>query len=52
MRECAARRLHARQNRYRVGPVADEIAKAAQLHDQGRITAAEYESIKRHALSY
>ena len=31
---------------------ADEIAKAAALHDQGRITAAEYESIKQHALSY
>ena len=32
--------------------VADEIAKAADLRDQGRITAAEYERIKEHALSY
>jgi len=31
---------------------ADEIAKAAELQDQGRITAAEYERIKQHALSY
>ncbi len=31
---------------------ADEIAKAAELRDQGRITAAEYETIKQHALSY
>ena len=32
--------------------VADEIAKAADLRDQGRITPAEYERIKEHALSY
>jgi Phospholipase_D-nuclease N-terminal len=32
--------------------VADEIAKAADLRDQGRITAAEYERIKEHALTY
>ena len=31
---------------------ADEIGKAAELRDQGRITAAEYERIKEHALSY
>jgi Phospholipase_D-nuclease N-terminal len=30
----------------------DEIAKAAELRDQGRITAAEFETIKQHALSY
>ena len=31
---------------------ADEIAKAARLQDQGRITAAEFEQIKQHALSH
>jgi hypothetical protein len=31
---------------------ADEIAKAARLQDQGKITAAEFETIKQHALSY
>ena len=31
---------------------SDEIAKAAELRDQGRITPAEYERIKQHALSY
>jgi hypothetical protein len=31
---------------------ADEIAKAARLQDQGKITAAEFEQIKQHALSY
>jgi Phospholipase_D-nuclease N-terminal len=30
----------------------EEIARAAELKDQGRITAAEYEQIKQHALSY
>jgi hypothetical protein len=30
----------------------DEIVKAAELRDQGRISAAEYERIKEHALSY
>ncbi len=30
---------------------ADEIAKAARLYDQGKITAAEFESLKQHALS-
>lgn len=30
---------------------ADEIAKAAQLYDQGRITADEYEYIKGKALA-
>jgi hypothetical protein len=30
---------------------ADEITKAAQLRDQGRITSTEYERIKQHALS-
>jgi len=32
--------------------VADEIAKAARLQDQGKITAAEFEQIKQHALSH
>jgi Phospholipase_D-nuclease N-terminal len=31
---------------------ADQIAKAAQLHDQGRITAEEYDRLKQQALSY
>jgi hypothetical protein len=31
---------------------ADEIAKAARLQDQGKITAAEFEQIKQHALSH
>src|SRR5439155_2381814 len=31
---------------------ADEIAKTAELRDQGRIRATEYETIKQHALSY
>jgi Phospholipase_D-nuclease N-terminal len=31
---------------------AEEIAKAAELRDQGRITAAEYEHLKHQALSY
>lgn len=31
---------------------ADQIAKAAQLHDQGRITAAEFEQLKQQALTY
>lgn len=30
---------------------ADEIAKAAQLHDQGRISAEEFERLKERALS-
>jgi phospholipase D-like protein len=30
----------------------EEIAKAAELREQGRITPAEYERIKQHALSY
>ena len=30
---------------------ADEIARAAELRDEGRITPAEYERIKQHALS-
>ncbi len=30
----------------------DEIARAAELRDQGQITPAEYERIKQHALSY
>jgi len=30
----------------------DEIARAANLRDQGRITPDEYERIKEHALSY
>ena len=31
---------------------ADEIAKAARLQDQGKITASEFEQIKQHALSH
>jgi hypothetical protein len=31
---------------------ADEIATAAQLHDQGRISAAEFEFLKRQALGH
>ena len=31
---------------------ADEIARAAQLHEDGKITSAEYERLKRHALNY
>jgi len=31
---------------------ADEIATAAQLHDQGRISAAEFETLKRQALGH
>jgi hypothetical protein len=31
---------------------ADEIAKAAQLQDQGKISAADFEQIKREALSH
>jgi hypothetical protein len=31
---------------------ADEIAKAARLQDQGKITADEFEQIKQHALSH
>jgi len=31
---------------------ADEIAKAARLQDQGKITAAEFEQLKQHALSH
>jgi len=31
---------------------ADEIAKAAQLHDQGRISDDEYEQLKEQALSH
>jgi uncharacterized membrane protein len=31
---------------------ADQIAQAAQLHDQGRITAEEFEQLKQQALSY
>ena len=31
---------------------ADEIAKAAELQADGRITAVEYEQIKRRALTY
>jgi hypothetical protein len=30
----------------------DEIARAAELHDQGRISAAEYERIKEDAFSH
>jgi hypothetical protein len=30
---------------------ADEIAQAARLHDQGRISADEFEQIKHHALN-
>jgi hypothetical protein len=30
---------------------ADEIAKAALLHDEGRITTDEYEQLKQQALS-
>ena len=37
-----------RQPGYRA---ADEIAKAARLHDEGKITDAEYERIKELALS-
>jgi hypothetical protein len=33
------------------GP-ADEIAKAAQLHDQGKISADEFEYLKEQALSH
>ena len=31
---------------------ADEIAKAAQLYEDGKITADEFEHLKRRALSY
>jgi hypothetical protein len=31
---------------------ADEIAKAAQLHDQGKISADEFEYLKQQALSH
>lgn len=31
---------------------ADEIAKAAQLHDQGKISADEFERLKQQALTY
>jgi Phospholipase_D-nuclease N-terminal len=31
---------------------ADEIAKAARLQDQGKITPDEFEQIKQHALSH
>jgi len=31
---------------------ANEIAKAAQLHDEGRITAGEFERLKQQALTY
>jgi predicted membrane channel-forming protein YqfA (hemolysin III family) len=31
---------------------ADEIAKAAELQAAGKITAAEFEQLKQHALSY
>jgi hypothetical protein len=31
---------------------ADQIAKAAELHDQGRITAEEFDRLKQQALSY
>jgi hypothetical protein len=34
------------------GTAADQIAKAAQLHDEGRITADEFERLKQQALSY
>jgi hypothetical protein len=30
---------------------AEEIARAAQLQDEGRITEAEFQQIKQHALS-
>src|SRR5262245_39507782 len=33
-------------------PAADEIAKAAELQAEGKITVAEFEQIKRHALTY
>jgi hypothetical protein len=33
-------------------PAADEIAKAAELQAEGKITAVEFEQIKRHALTY
>lgn len=31
---------------------ADEIAKAAQLHDQGKISADEFEYLKQQALTH
>jgi hypothetical protein len=31
---------------------ADQIAKAVQLHEQGKITSAEFERLKQQALSY
>jgi hypothetical protein len=31
---------------------SDEIAKAAELREQGRITDAEFDLIKQHALTY
>jgi hypothetical protein len=39
-------------NGTRATGAADEIAKAAQLHDQGKITADEFERLKQHALTY
>jgi Phospholipase_D-nuclease N-terminal len=46
----------AREDRARGGvagaSAADQIAKAAQLHDEGRITADEFERLKQQALSY
>lgn len=33
-------------------PAADAIAKAARLHDEGKITAAEFERLKQQALSF
>jgi Phospholipase_D-nuclease N-terminal len=44
----SSRPRHAQQPEYLP---ADEIAKAAQLQDQGKITEAEFEQIKQHALS-
>jgi Phospholipase_D-nuclease N-terminal len=31
---------------------ADDIATAARLHDEGKITAEEFERLKQHALSH
>jgi hypothetical protein len=36
----------------RHGTAADEIATAARLHDEGKITADEFERLKQQALSY
>jgi Phospholipase_D-nuclease N-terminal len=41
-----------RQDGYNGRSAADEIAKAADLREQGRITSDEFERLKQQALSY